>query len=105
MWSAGVILYILLSGKPPFAGKTHTEMEKNIQRGKFSFAGGNWVSISKDAKDLIMKMLVYDPKERITADQVIAHPWIKAQITEDVVLAKPLATESLAPLKQFMVYC
>jgi calcium-dependent protein kinase len=103
VWSAGVILYVLLCGYPPFNGKSFQEISKNILKGKFSFAGGNWVSVSKEAKDLIMKMLVYNPKDRITAEKAIQHPWVQTQVHDEKVLLKPLAVDTLNQLKKFMV--
>lgn len=103
VWSAGVILYVLLCGYPPFSGKTCTEVIKSILKGKFSFTSGNWVCVSKEAKDLILKMLVYNPKERITASDAIQHSWIASQSKGEKVLHQLIATESLMQLKKFMV--
>lgn len=103
IWSAGVILYVLLCGYPPFNGKTSVEVSKIILKGKFSFASGNWVSVSKEAKDLILKMLIYDPKERISASEGISHPWISTLYKGDKLLHQPIATQSLQQLKHFMV--
>ena len=61
MWSIGVILYILLSGKPPFFGDDDKEILNSVKQGSYSLSGSEWKSISSDAKDLIKKMLIYDP--------------------------------------------
>ena len=53
IWSIGVILYILLSGKPPFTGKNDKEILNAVQMGVFSLAGNEWQKISNDAKDLV----------------------------------------------------
>ena len=53
IWSVGVILYILLSGKPPFTGKNDKEILNAVQMGVFSLAGNEWQKISNDAKDLV----------------------------------------------------
>ncbi len=103
VWSAGVILYVLLCGYPPVNGKVSPEVIKGIMKGKFTFAGGNWVSVSNEAKDLILRMLVYDPKERISADEAILHPWIASQSKGEKLLHQQIATESLLQLKHFMV--
>jgi calcium-dependent protein kinase len=55
-----VILYILLSGRPPFDGADDREIVKNVKQGIYSLSGPEWKNISKDAIDLIKKMLTYD---------------------------------------------
>lgn len=68
VWSLGVILYILLCGYPPFYGKTDKSIMKKVLKGKYSFEGYEWDIISEDAKDLISKMLVINPDERVSAE-------------------------------------
>ncbi|KAG5064699.1 hypothetical protein JHK85_005882 [Glycine max] len=72
IWSAGVILYILLSGVPPFWAETEKGIFDVILQGHIDFESSPWPSISNSAKDLVRKMLIKDPKKRITAAQVIA---------------------------------
>jgi len=67
MWSLGVILYILLSGVPPFAGKTHKHILKKVKQGKYSMDRKQFANCSAEVKDLIKKLLVLDPKKRLTA--------------------------------------
>ena len=76
IWSAGVILYILLSGDPPFNGPNDNYIYTKISQMKFTFPENKWKNISNDAKDLICHMLVPE-SERYTAEQVLAHPWFK----------------------------
>ena len=76
IWSAGVILYIFLSGDPPFNGPNDNEIYQKISKLKFSFPDKKWKSISKEAKDLISHMITPE-KERYTAKQVLEHPWFK----------------------------
>ena len=68
IWSIGVILFILLSGRPPFDGNDDREIVKSVKQGKFSMSGPEWKNTSKDAMDLIKKMLTYDPTVRISAE-------------------------------------
>ena len=76
IWSVGVILYILLSGDPPFNGSNDGVIYSKIKKMKFTFPPKKWNYISKEAKDLISHMLSPE-NERYTASQVLAHPWFK----------------------------
>ncbi|WZZ49950.1 hypothetical protein YC2023_050057 [Brassica napus] len=73
IWSAGVILYLLLSGKHPF------ETESEIRRGSLDLESKPWPCVSENAKDLVKKMLTKDPNSRISASNVLEHSWIKIQ--------------------------
>ncbi|XP_057956657.1 calcium-dependent protein kinase 2-like [Malania oleifera] len=77
IWSVGVMLYILLSGVPPFWAESEHGIFNAILRGHVDFTSDPWPSISSGAKDLVRKMLTSDPKQRVTAYQVLNHPWIK----------------------------
>ena len=61
-WSIGVIMYILLSGKPPFDGETDKEIWKKVRDGKYTVWSDEWEEISEEAIDLIKKLMWYDPK-------------------------------------------
>ena len=76
IWSAGVILYVLLSGDPPFNGPNDGEIYSKIKKMDFSFPSNKWDRISKEAKNLLMNMLCLEDK-RFNASQVLAHPWFK----------------------------
>lgn len=67
IWSAGVILYILLCGYPPFNGNDDDEIIENVKKGEFSLKGSEWEQISPEAKDLVQKMIVMDPTKRLSA--------------------------------------
>ena len=82
IWSAGVILYILLCGYPPFNGNDDDEIFESIRKRKFVYPDAEWANISSEAKDLINKMLS-EPLNRLTAEQVLCHPWLKNQLSKD----------------------
>lgn len=80
IWSAGVILYILLCGYPPFYGNTDPQILEAVKKGTFEFDGEEWDGVSATAKDLINKMLCrYD--KRLSAEEVLAHPWMQQKDT------------------------
>lgn len=63
------MLYTLLSGELPFIGSTNSEIfEKVLNHRKLDFSSESWKKISKEAKDLVRKLLVTDPNNRITLD-------------------------------------
>uniref|UniRef100_A0A452J580 Ribosomal protein S6 kinase n=1 Tax=Gopherus agassizii TaxID=38772 RepID=A0A452J580_9SAUR len=79
IWSLGILLYTMLAGFTPFANgpdDTPEEILARIGSGKYALAGGNWDSVSDAAKDIVSKMLHVDPHQRLTAVQVLRHPWI-----------------------------
>ncbi|XP_042512994.1 calcium and calcium/calmodulin-dependent serine/threonine-protein kinase-like [Macadamia integrifolia] len=76
MWSLGVLLYILLSGYPPFYAKSNRQKQRLILTGEFSFDEHSWQNISSSAKQLISNLLVVDPCRRPTAQELLLHPWV-----------------------------
>ncbi|KAL8159604.1 hypothetical protein V2J09_001141 [Rumex salicifolius] len=76
VWSAGVILYIMLAGVPPFYGDSVEETFHAVLRGNLRFPTRIFRSVSPEAKDLMRKMLCKDVARRLSADQVLRHPWV-----------------------------
>ena len=76
LWSCGIILYIMLCGKPPFYSQDEEELKKKICSMKYNFDYPEFKKVSKDAINLIKKILV-GPEQRLTAAQILADPWIK----------------------------
>jgi len=76
MWSAGVILYILLCGFPPFYEEELPALFEQILKARYDFPSPWWDPISPEAKTLVRKMLTVDPKKRITASEAKTNTWI-----------------------------
>jgi calcium-dependent protein kinase len=75
LWSAGVILYIMLAGYPPFYGDNDIEVFEKVINYQYDFDDDVWNEVSDEAKDLITKLLAPSP-ERLDAKQALGHPWI-----------------------------
>ena len=100
IWSLGVILYVLLCGYPPFNGDSDVEIIQNVQRGKFVFPEEEWDVISPECKDLIKKMLTYEPAKRIGAKEVLLHPWF-SHYEEKIKQDKKVAKSAFENMKRF----
>ncbi|KAG8061197.1 hypothetical protein GUJ93_ZPchr0003g16617 [Zizania palustris] len=98
VWSAGVIIYILLSGVPPFWDESEQGIFEQVLKGELDFSSEPWPNISESAKDLVRKMLIRDPKKRLTAHEALCHPWV---CIDGVAPDKPLDSAVLSRLKQF----
>lgn len=98
MWAFGVILYILLGGYPPFHDDNQNRLFRKIVNGQYEFHQQYWSSISEEAKDLIRGLLTVNPRNRLTVDQALVHPWMSAR-AEDLELKN--LDGNLSELKKF----
>jgi calcium-dependent protein kinase len=100
VWSLGVILYIMLCGKPPFYSRVEKEVYEKIKKIPVTFKGGVWSSVSDEAKCLIQKMLRKDPLSRYSIQEVYSDPWIQNR-AHGRIPDKPLAESALTNLLNF----
>ena len=75
IWSAGVVLYVMLTGNFPFVGQTTQQLFENIKTGKYNISGKEYNAISQNAKDLIKQMLELNAMKRISASECLNSPF------------------------------
>lgn len=76
IWSIGVIMYTLLTGRPPFVAETEEKLYELIKKGEVDFSDPCWETCHESAKNLLLGMLKVDPAYRRTAKEILNHPWI-----------------------------
>ncbi|KAJ0040105.1 hypothetical protein Pint_28444 [Pistacia integerrima] len=111
VWSIGVITYILLCGRRPFWDKTEDGIFKEssvlnilypqVLRNKPDFRRKPWPTISNSAKDFVKKLLVKDPRARLTAAQALSHPWVREGGDASEI---PIDISVLNNMRQFVKY-
>ena len=84
LWSCGVIMYILLSARPPFGGEDDNDIMERVAIGEYDLESPPFDKLSKNALDLIKKLLTMDVNERINAEQALNHPWFKANKSQEL---------------------
>ncbi|XP_037533410.1 phosphorylase kinase, gamma 1a (muscle) [Nematolebias whitei] len=97
IWSAGVIMYTLLAGSPPFWHRKQMLMLRMILAGKYDFSSPEWEDSSDTAKDLISRMLVVDPVQRVTATEALSHSFFSQYVVNEV--------RQFSPYRKFKVIC
>lgn len=84
IWSAGVVLYIMLCGEPPFNGNNDEKIIEKIKKGEYSFNSSEWLTVSSEAKAFIRKMMEFNVDKRLSAEQALQDPWILKLSSEHV---------------------
>ena len=95
LWSMGVVLYILLSGKVPFPGRNELEIITNVVKGEFHFNHDAFKNVSDDCKDLICHLLVKDVNKRYSAEEAYNHRWISKLGTEEIEMSQAYSSVPL----------
>merc|ERR1719495_485631 len=119
LWSLGVIVYILLCGYPPFTGYCGANCGWNkgdacdacqghlftaIHLGRYEFPEREWSNISYKAKDLIRSLLVKDPRRRLSASEVMSHPWLAEDTNSSQQLATPAIIRKKNSVKELSMF-
>jgi calcium-dependent protein kinase len=101
VWSIGVILYILLSGRPPFDGNEDDDIVRKVRIGHYDLNLPEFKYVSRDAIDLMKKMLTYDYERRISAEDALKHHWVMKRAFEEI--DPEVTLSALRNLKNFNV--
>jgi len=95
VWSVGVISYVMLTGRPPFGGKSNREIFQRIVNDSLVFPDD--IKLSDSFKDFVKLSLVKDPSKRITLEAALQHPWVSGKEAPESELQK----EVIRYLRQF----
>jgi len=95
-WSIGIVLYILLCGYPPFFDSDNNKLFEKIKTGQFQFPTEGWSMVSEEAKDLLSKIIVVDPAQRLTPDQMLEHQWFQMDLSK-----QPKHAEMIAQMRSW----
>ncbi|SCU79801.1 LAFA_0B05688g1_1 [Lachancea sp. 'fantastica'] len=96
MWSIGCLVYVILTGHLPFSGSTQNELYKQISAGSYHEGPLKDYKISDEARDFLESFLQVNPSERMTAEQALQHPWIKATKTSDALDSQISLSQSMS---------
>jgi len=91
VWSLGVLIYVMLAGRFPFQGATRAELSRNVLRGSFASPSG----LSREPESLLRRVLVLDPHQRYTIDNVRAHPWMHRRPAEGEIMTEHLSSTKI----------
>lgn len=103
IWSLGVLLYIMLSGRTPFASTPNDSPDvilKRIGSGNIDLYSRKWADISPAVKDLLRQMVHIVPENRPTASQILQHPWLREQAPSCVRLTAHSTAVQQASMKE-----
>jgi serine/threonine protein kinase len=86
LWSVGIILYEMLTGNPPYKVKTIYNLIKSIDQNNINLP--KKISISNECNDLLFKLLVKEPEDRIEWEDFFDHPWLSLNFTTESMIVE-----------------
>jgi len=101
IWSCGVIMFFLLCGHPPFMGSTEKRILERVLLGHFDFDESEWAGITPGAKELIRKMLEYEPSKRISAEEALNDRWFTEILGRKEIKNHDQAAKNLKSIQKF----
>ena len=104
LWSCGIIMYMLLSKKPPFSGTFSDENLEKIKKGEYDIKNPPFDKLSSNALDLLKRLLTVDVNTRITVQEALQHPWLKDHKIKELyneILDEKIAEKLLNNLKKY----
>lgn len=102
VWSCGVILYIMLSGLPPFSGRTDKDILMSVSKAAYTLRIPQFREVSAEAKDLLTKMLEKDKNKRLSAEECLNHPWLQ-KVTQGCRVSQTALLKTLDNITTFRV--
>lgn len=99
MWSVGVIVFLLVTGYPPFNGDSQALIFRRIKQGQYRIPSQS--NLSASVQELIKMLLVMEPSKRLTAEQAMKHPWVAGETATDT----PLDARVIESLANFRTKC
>ncbi len=108
IWSCGVIMYVLLSKRPPFMGDYYEEIMEKILEGNVDLQSPPFDKLSKNCLDLLQRLLCKDIDKRISAQEALNHPWIKENKSKELfnqIIDQKIVEKLLSNLKKYKKNC
>jgi calcium-dependent protein kinase len=102
IWSVGVVLYILLSGKPPFTGADDLEISNNVRFTEVMLHTAEWRKKSRDCIDFIRRLMLKDITKRSTAEEALEHPWLERMRKQRIQKGFSIASAGKASRKEIL---
>lgn len=98
-WSLGVVAFMMLTGSPPFPGRSDKTILEAVKRGVFKPTSAKWARLSASAKDFVQRLLDARPAHRVSVTDALRHPWLAA--ARDVVESAPLPLSLVSAMRRF----